>query len=60
MTIKQTAGSRFRDAVDNSAPLQIMGTINAYTARMATQVGYKAIYLLISAPEFDVLQTSIV
>ena len=45
MSIKQTAGNRFRDAVSNSAPLQVMGTINAYTARMATEVGYKAIYL---------------
>ncbi|PCJ49225.1 MAG: methylisocitrate lyase [Gammaproteobacteria bacterium] len=41
----QTAGSRFREAVATSAPLQVMGTINAYTARMATRVGYKAIYL---------------
>jgi methylisocitrate lyase len=41
----QTAGNRFRDAVANHAPLQVMGTINAYTARMATRVGYKAIYL---------------
>lgn len=45
MTVKQTAGNRFRDAVLNHSPLQIMGTINAYTARMATRVGYKAIYL---------------
>ena len=42
---KQTAGHRFREAVLNEAPLQIMGTINAYTARLATRVGYKAIYL---------------
>jgi methylisocitrate lyase len=29
----------------NDLPLQIAGTINAYTAMMATQVGHKAIYL---------------
>ena len=41
----QTAGNRFREAVLNGSPLQIMGTINAYTARMASRVGYQAIYL---------------
>ena len=44
-----SAGSRFRSALqaqnDNNQPLQIVGTINAYTAMMATQVGHKAIYL---------------
>ncbi|NCF34275.1 MAG: methylisocitrate lyase, partial [Proteobacteria bacterium] len=32
-------------AFANEKPLQIPGTINAYTALMAEQVGYKAIYL---------------
>lgn len=45
MTANQTAGKRFRHAVENTAPLQIVGTINAYTARMASRVGYQAIYL---------------
>lgn len=44
-----SAGKRFRDALAeqkaNNQPLQIVGTINAYTAMMATQVGHKAIYL---------------
>lgn len=44
-----SAGKRFRDAISeqkaNNQPLQIVGTINAYTAMMATQVGHKAIYL---------------
>ena len=40
-----TSGQRFRNAVAEHAPLQVMGTINAYTARMATRVGYKALYL---------------
>ncbi len=43
------AGTRFRNAIaeqkSNNQPLQIVGTINAYTAMMATQVGHKAIYL---------------
>ncbi|OZB34264.1 MAG: methylisocitrate lyase [Ferrovum sp. 34-44-207] len=32
-------------AIIQEKPLQIVGTINAYTARMAERVGYKAIYL---------------
>lgn len=44
-----SAGKRFRDALqqrnDNNQPLQIVGTINAYTAMMAKQVGHNAIYL---------------
>jgi methylisocitrate lyase len=40
-----SAGKRFRAALAAEKPLQIMGTVNAYAAMMATQVGYKAIYL---------------
>ncbi|HEV8518854.1 MAG TPA: methylisocitrate lyase [Burkholderiales bacterium] len=40
-----SAGARFRAAVAAEKPLQIAGTINAYHARMAERVGYKAIYL---------------
>lgn len=44
-----SAGARFRSAMkqknDNNQPLQIVGTINAYTAMMATQVGHQALYL---------------
>ena len=40
-----SAGARFRQALAEEQPLQIMGTINAYTAMMAEQVGYRAIYL---------------
>jgi len=40
-----TAGGRFRKALAEEQPLQIMGAINAYAAVMAEQVGYKAIYL---------------
>ena len=41
----QSAGKRFRTALEDSKPLQIMGTINAYTALMATEIGHKAIYI---------------
>lgn len=34
-----------RDALAQENPLQIIGTINAYTALLAKQTGYKAIYV---------------
>jgi methylisocitrate lyase len=40
-----SAGERFREAVKQEKPLQIVGTINAYHALMAKRVGYRAIYL---------------
>lgn len=40
-----TAGAKLRAAVKAEHPLQIVGTINAYHARMAERVGYHAIYL---------------
>jgi methylisocitrate lyase len=40
-----TAGQRFREAVTQEKPLQIIGTICAYHAVMAKRVGYRAIYL---------------
>ncbi len=40
-----SAGARFRAALAAEKPLQIAGTINAYHARMAERVGFKAIYL---------------
>jgi methylisocitrate lyase len=41
----QSAGAKFRAAVQAEKPLQVIGTINAYHARLAERVGYKAIYL---------------
>ena len=38
-------GKKFRAAMASEKPLQIPGTINAYTALMAESIGYKAIYL---------------
>ncbi|HQX89723.1 MAG TPA: methylisocitrate lyase [Moraxellaceae bacterium] len=45
MTQTLSAGARFRKAIAEEKPLQVMGTVNAYAAMMATQVGYRAIYL---------------
>ena len=40
-----SAGARFREAIKQERPLQVIGTINANHALMAKRVGYKAIYL---------------
>jgi methylisocitrate lyase len=40
-----SAGARFRAALAAERPLQVVGTLNAYSARMAQRVGYRAIYL---------------
>ncbi len=40
-----SAGARFRAALEADSPLQIVGTINAYTALLAERAGHKAIYL---------------
>ena len=41
----QSAGAKFRAAVEAEKPLQVIGTINAYHARLAERTGYRAIYL---------------
>ncbi len=38
-----SAGKKFRTALENNKPLQIVGTINAYTAMMAKAIGHQAI-----------------
>ena len=38
-------GARFRAALAAERPLQIVGTINAYTALLAERAGFRAIYL---------------
>jgi methylisocitrate lyase len=40
-----TAGEKFRKAVQEEKPLQVVGTINANHALMAKRVGYRAVYL---------------
>jgi len=44
-TPNQSPGTMFRAAVESEKPLQIIGAINAYTARMAQATGFKALYL---------------
>ncbi|HEY5803922.1 MAG TPA: methylisocitrate lyase [Lysobacter sp.] len=45
MTSQTSAGARFRAAVQEESPLQVMGSITAYAGLMAKRVGYKALYL---------------
>lgn len=40
-----STGKQFRAALQAEKPLQIVGTINAYTALLAERSGYRAIYL---------------
>jgi methylisocitrate lyase len=40
-----SAGAKLRAAVKEERPLQIVGTINAYVARMAEATGFRAIYV---------------
>ena len=42
---QQSPGARFRGAVTEEKPLQVIGAINAYTARMAEATGFRALYL---------------
>src|SRR6476661_10674007 len=40
-----TAGAKFRAALAAEKPLQVVGAINAYVARMAEATGFRALYL---------------
>jgi methylisocitrate lyase len=40
-----SAGAKFRAALAAENPLQVVGAINAYTARMAEATGFRALYL---------------
>jgi len=40
-----SAGTRLWQAIDNERPLQVVGTINAYSALLAERAGFRAIYL---------------
>lgn len=40
-----TAGARLRAAVESERPLQVVGAVNAYTARLAARAGFRALYL---------------
>jgi methylisocitrate lyase len=40
-----SSGAKFRAALAQEHPLQVIGAINAYTARMAERTGFRALYL---------------
>ena len=40
-----SAGAKFRAALSAEKPLQVVGAINAYAARMAEATGFRALYL---------------
>ena len=41
----ESAGRKFREAVEAERPLQVVGTVNAYAALLAARAGFRAIYL---------------
>jgi methylisocitrate lyase len=41
----QSAGAKFRQAMKEESPLQVIGAINANHALLAKRAGFKAIYL---------------
>ncbi|MDP9066115.1 MAG: methylisocitrate lyase [Pseudomonadota bacterium] len=43
--VMASAGARLRTALIEERPLQIVGAINAYSARMAAACGFRALYL---------------
>lgn len=45
MATVESAGVRFRNALDQERPLQIVGAINAYCALLAERAGFRALYL---------------
>src|ERR1700723_166866 len=45
MSNPSSAGARLRAAVSEETPLQVVGAITAFTARMAAACGFKALYL---------------
>ncbi len=45
MSTNLTAGARLRAAVQQENPLQVVGAINAYAARLAQGQGFRALYL---------------
>ena len=45
MENRTTPGNLLRAALAGEKPLQVVGTINAYTALLAEQAGFRALYL---------------
>ncbi len=40
-----TPGAALRAAVESERPLQVVGTVNAYSAKLAARAGFRALYL---------------
>jgi len=45
MNIKISQGKKLKQAISDNVPLQIVGTVNAYSSLLAEKKGHKAIYL---------------
>src|SRR4051812_3642925 len=45
MSHPRSAGAQFRQVLREEQPLQVAGAINAYAARLAEAVGFRALYL---------------
>ena len=45
MNVSPAPGARFRSALTLEKPLQVVGVINAYAARLAERSGFRALYL---------------
>ena len=45
MNIKISQGKKLKQAISENVPLQIVGTVNAYSSLLAEKKGHKAIYL---------------
>jgi methylisocitrate lyase len=45
MTTHQNPGARFRAAIEQEKPLQCVGAINAYHARLAEASGFRSLYI---------------
>jgi len=45
MPESESAGARLREAVETERPLQLVGAVNAYCARLAERAGFRALYL---------------
>jgi methylisocitrate lyase len=41
----ESQGSRFRSALQQEKPLQVVGAVSAYAARLAERIGFKALYV---------------
>ena len=45
MNAKVSQGKKLKQAISENTPLQIVGTVNAYSSLLAEKKGHKAIYL---------------